>query len=159
MMGFSNSQSPSLRDIQAVSASLTDAALTDNALQLRRIAAGMRNHVRGIEQDLAELRRAARTLPQLVKRSTDDEVDAWEHTTRLCRKLEAKARSLRPATYPLVRQITGAAESWYRPYLRVLRDLRWDIMALQAERVEGQGPVMATASDVDAYFRSLPPAA
>jgi hypothetical protein len=175
MMGFSTAQRPDFRDMQAVSMSPADAALTDNVAQLRRIAASIRLRVRGIEHDLTEHRRTTRDLPAIVARSTDEEIDlavdqflrqeqalreAWEQTMQLCRRLEAKARHFRPATYPLVRQITGAAESWYRPYLRFLRDVRWEIMALQADRApESDGPVLASASDVDACFRSLPPAA
>jgi hypothetical protein len=81
-------------------------------------------------------------------------------TTRLSRKLEAKARQFRPATYSLVRQITSTAGSWYRPYLQFFRDARWEPMALEAARAPpADGPILADASDVDAYFRSLPPAA
>jgi hypothetical protein len=175
MIAFSISQSPSLRDVQAVSSSLADVALSDNVQQLRRIAADMRTYVRGIARDLTEHRRAARSVPPVVTGATDEEIDAavsellrqerslreaWERTVRLCRKIEAKARHLRPTTYPLARQITSTAESWYRPYLRFLRDLRWEIMALQADRVpDATGPIVANASDLDAYFRSMPPAA
>lgn len=170
--GLPRAQVPSIRDMQAVSASLADAALSDSALQLRRIAAEMRLHVRDIEQELAEHRRATRSIAHIVSSSTDEEVDAavdellrqermlreaWEQTTRLCRRLEAKARQLRPATYPLARQITSTAERWYRPYLRFLRDLRWEIMALQTERASpAAGPVLANSSDVDGYFQRLP---
>lgn len=174
MMGFSTTQRPDFRDMQAVSNSLADTALTDNVVELRRIAVTMRAHVRRIEHDLTEHRRMAHILPGIVARSSDAEIDlaveqllrheqvlreAWDQTARLCRKLESRARHLRPAIYPLVRQITGAAESWYRPYLRFLRDVRWDIMARQAEGApDADGPVLVNASDVDAYFRSLPPA-
>lgn len=175
MAGISVVQSPGLQEMQAMAASLTDAALTDNAGELRRIAADMRIHVRGIENDLAAYRRAARGLPAMVASSTREDVDLAVdellrkertlqqvslQTARLCRKLEAKARQLRPAIYPLVRQITTAAESWHRPYLKFLRDARWEIMALQAEQApEADGLILAGGSDVDAYFRSLPPAA
>jgi len=170
--GLPSAQVPSIRDMQAVAASLADAALSDSALQLRRIAAEMRLHVRDIERELAEHRRMARSIRQIVASSTDEEVDAavdellrqermlreaWEQTARLCRRLEAKARQLRPATYPLARQITTTAERWYRPYLQFLRDLRWEIMALQTERAPpADGPVLASSSDVGAYFRKLP---
>ncbi len=175
MMGFSTTQRPDFRDMQAVSMSLADAALTENVAQLRRIAVSMRAHVRGIEHDLTVHRRMARDVPAIIARSSDDQIDlavdqllrheqvlreAWEQTAQLCRRLEAKARHLRPATFPLVRQITGAAESWYRPFVIFLSYVRCDIMERQAEREpDSSCPVLASVSDVDAYFRSLPPAA
>jgi hypothetical protein len=175
MIGFSTDQGPGLLEIQAVSASLADAALSDNVLQLRVIATNLRADVRRIERDLADHRRVLRSLPAMVAGASDQEVDlavgellrqerrllkAWQMTTRLSRKLEAKATQFRPATYSLVRQITSTADSWYRPYLQFLRDARWELMALAAERAPpADGPTLADASDVDAYFRSMPPAA
>jgi hypothetical protein len=44
MIGFSTVQSAGFRDMQLVSRSFADAALTDNALQQHRVAAGMRTH-------------------------------------------------------------------------------------------------------------------
>ena len=174
-MDISAARIPAFGDMQAVSMPPANAAMTDNVLHLRRITAGMRTHVRGIAHELAEHRRAVRNLPAIVANAPDDEIDqavdqllqneralreVWEQTARLCRRLEAKTRQLDSAAYPFVRQITEAAESWYRPYLRFLRDLRWDIMALQSERApRAHGPVLANASDVATYFRSLPPAA
>lgn len=175
MVALSTPPDPDIRDIQAISASLANVALSDGAAPLRRIAGDMRRHVRGIEKDLAEYKRATRSLGQLVADAADDEIDAavvillrreralqevWAQSEGVCRKLEARARHVRPATYPLVRQITSAALGWYRPYLTFLRDLRWEIMALQAERAPAAtGPLMQDGADVDSYFRSLPPAA
>jgi hypothetical protein len=44
MIGFSTVRSAGFCDMQVVSRSLADAALTDNALQQHRIAAGMRTY-------------------------------------------------------------------------------------------------------------------
>ena len=70
MIGFSTVQSAGFCDMQAVSRSLADAALTDNARQLRRVAAGMPTHVRGIQHELAEHCRSGRTLPPIVASPT-----------------------------------------------------------------------------------------
>jgi hypothetical protein len=180
-MGRMTMVTPSLRpepdvlDMLAVSSSLANAALSDGPQELRRIAADVRRHVRGIERDLADYKRTMGPLPQLVAEATDENLDlalstmllreralkeAWAQTGTLCRKLEARARHERPATLPVVHQITNAALRWYRPYLLFLRDLRWEIMALQADAApDATGPILADPSDVDAYIRSLPPAA
>ena len=55
--------------------SLADTALTDNVVELRRIAVTMRAHVRRIEHDLTEHRRMAHILPGIVARSSDAEID------------------------------------------------------------------------------------
>jgi hypothetical protein len=175
MASLMTAESPNVQDVQAIYASLVDAALSSNLTQLRQIAADTRVHVRGIEKELADRRRDEALLPALVANATDDEIDLalsellrrerglherWQQVARICRKLEAKARRLRPAAYPLVKQITSTAKGWYRPYLTFLRDFRWKIMALQVERApDADGPVLANATDIDAYFRSLPPAA
>ena len=75
MIGFSTDQGPRLLDIQAVSASLADAALSDNVLQLRLIAMTLRGDVRRIERDLADHRRVLRSLPAMVAGASDQEVD------------------------------------------------------------------------------------
>ncbi len=112
----------------------------------RRLSAGLETPTAAerdaaVEVLLAAERSFGESLQQLLPKARQNETDAAEKAPRLL---------------PLLQRMTALMEEEFRLYMEAVRDVRWEVLALQAEaEPSAEGPVLSTPAEVDDFFRSL----
>ena len=112
----------------------------------RRLSAGLETPT-AAEQDavvevlLATERSFGESLQQLLPKARQNEAAAAEKAPRLL---------------PLLQRMTTLIEEEFQLYMEAARDLRWALLALQAEaEPPAEDPALSTPAEVDDFFQSL----
>ena len=83
-------------------------------------------------------------------------VRALELVVPRARQNVVRAAERDPSLVPLLQRMTELTGEEFRLYIETFRDLRWTLLALQAEaEPPADGPILSTPAAVDDFFRSL----
>jgi len=150
---------------------LAEVALAHSVADYRKLLARMRSIQAEAQRDVAEVRALTDTFSSLYADVPEAELDAdieklWAHEQRLqaahaekraiCNRLLARPRGSSSISREIIRQIIDLYLTMSLEDMRAIRDARWELMAIDAERVPpADGPTLSSVEELDNYLRSL----
>jgi len=152
---------------------LAEVALAHSVADYRKLLTRMRAIQAEAQRDVAEVRAFTEQFPSLYADVPEAELDAdieklWAHEQRLrsahaekraiCNRLLARDRGASSTSREIIRQIIDLYLTMSLEDLRAIRDARWELMAIDAERAPpADGPTLSSVEELDTYLRSLAP--
>lgn len=152
----------SLGMVQAASARDVPAAFA----RLRKEIGAQRAVVRAVRQHLGSPAARLRDEPwEQLDELVDDLLIAERRIAHLRvrsrdvgRQVEAWVREHGTGHPSLLRRAAHETDQVFLEFLSLLRDMRWDVMTVRAEREpRSDEPIVSTAADLRALFDALPP--
>ncbi len=150
---------------------VADASRVNRLADLERLVAGFERRVmeaRGVAEGAADLARrlsAGIETPTVAERDAAVEVllaaersfgEALQQLLPKARQNETEARKNAPHLLPPLQRMTALMEEEFLLYMEAARDVRWEVLALQAEdEPPADGPILSTPAEVGDFIQSL----
>lgn len=163
--------SPLMRALVDVPSDVDDAGRLDNLADIESLLARRERRLMEAQElaaaiaDFIQRLRTGVEVPEAAQRDATAELllakersygEGLQRLLPKCKQNEIRAAENAPVLLPLLQRITALVGEELRLYAEAARDLRWELLALQAEAAPpAGGPVLSTPAEVDDYFRSL----
>ena len=125
-----------------------------DAREVRKAATDLQGRIRaGAEKTVPAQRQATIELLLGIEASLDA---ARRKLVAKARENEAEAAATAPHLVPILAQFTAATDELFVIYCEACRDLRWELMAKDADEAPpANGPVLSTPDELEHYFDTL----
>lgn len=124
----------------------------------REVAEGAADLIRRVRNDLVEIP-AASERAAIVESLLSSERNLGDSLCRLLQRAkrnEEEATKKAPHLLPLVQRMTLLMEEEFQLYMEAARDVRWELLALEADaEPPADGPVLSTPAALGDFIQSL----
>ncbi len=164
-------ESPLTRALIDAPVEAADAGRLENLADLENLVARHERHLAEAQAlatnvvDFVQRLRAGIEAPEAAERDATAELllanerrynEGLQRLLPICERNEARAAEKAPILLPLFQRITELVGEDLRLRAEAARDLRWALLALQAEaEPPAEGPALSTPAEVDDFFRCL----